>query len=248
MKYYIWQLKKLFSSVEFIFCFLTVFGCYVYVGESVVSYSRVFLSDFLMTMSENIMALIFPMIVSLPVAMNYVAESKSGNQNILFSKLSVRRYILCKLMNAILLGGVINSLPAVLYLLRIILAKGIAGGDALESAWQISLYPALYENQPSAYAMISIAALFICGAVFSTIGLGVAAICDKIYLAVLVPEIYYIGSALAFWGKLKPLDATTLYVLNNNPDPNLMISAVYAAALFCIGLLLFIVGVCKNVE
>lgn len=248
MSSYLWQFKKIITSVEFLFVFSSILICYIFVGESVVKYSRVFLSDFLMTMSENVVALIFPILVCLPVAISYVNEYKSGNVKLLLTKLSTKNYIFQRLLTTFTTGGILTSVPAILYLLRIILSKGIASDSFLESAWQISLYPELYENAPILYAFMSISALFICGAVFSTLGLGIAAIFHKKYLAILIPEIYYIGSALVFWGKFKPLDATTLYVLNNNPQPNLLLSGLYAIGIFLIGATMFAIGVQRNVE
>lgn len=41
---------------------------------------------------------------------------------------------------------------------------------------------------------------------------------------------------------------TTLYVLNNNPQPNLLLSGLYAIGIFLIGATMFAIGVQRNVE
>ncbi len=246
MRYFGWQLRKEVFATETIFVFLAFMICYFFTGISEVSFHNVFLSDFLRITCENVLALIFPMLVCLPLAVKYVTEWQSGYLYLMLSKMSIKRYVLTKLLTNALIGGLLVSIPAAICLIMLVIDKGLSVGSYMESSWQINLFPMLYETHPVGYACMMLLAFFLCGAVFATLGLGIGAILKKRYLAILLPLAYYIGTAVAFPGG--PLNATNMYTLGHLFSNELIFCLIHEMILFIVGATLFIMGVQRNVE
>lgn len=250
MGYFKWKLKKAVLSVESVFVFTVVLCCYIFAGMSVINFDGDFLSDFIGIASNSLPALIFPMVVCIPVALNYVTEYESGCLNLLLSKMPLWRYIAIKLFTNAVVSGLVLSLPAVIYLLRILIKKGFAVDSYIESSWPIVLYPHLYETHPFVYVSIIIGFIFLCGMVFATLGLGIAAVMKKKYLVILIPQAYYVGAAAIVQNMnlCRYLDPMTLYVLNSPVPLKLSIRLLYALVIFIVGAVMFVLGVRKNVE
>ena len=246
MRYFGWQLKKEILSIETVFVFAAIMICYFLFGWEEVSFNNVFLSDFLRVTCENVLTLIFPMLVCLPLAVKHVTECESGYLFLMLNKMSVKRYVLIKLMTNALIGGLLVSIPAAICLILLIADKGVSVGSYMESAWQINLFPMLYETHPIGYACIMLLAFFLCGAVFATLGLGIAATLKKRYLVILLPLAYYISSAIVFPGG--PLNATNMYTLGHLFSFELIFCLIHEMILFSVGATLFIMGVQRNVE
>lgn len=245
--YFYEQLRKGFLCRETAFVLLISIGSYFFFGESQM-YNDNFLSDFTFLMGGNILIVIFPILLCLPMAMKAVTEFESGYFDLVVMRTSIKKYTLTKLVCNGMVGGGLLALPAFVYLIRLIAAKGIEQYPAAKAAAQINLFPRLFETHPAAYAAMVLMGLFLCGAVFATLSLGVAAITKKKYLTLIIPICYYIGSAIVFPNRIKCLDATTLYNLNGQNNPNLLISLLYALAILSVGSTMFVRGVRKNVE
>ncbi|MEG0806653.1 MAG: hypothetical protein RSI06_09625 [Lachnospiraceae bacterium] len=241
------QLKKGFFSVEFAFVVLITIITLGIPGEEAIVYDDDFLTIFISIQGNSIIALIFPMLVCLPLAIKYVSEYNSGYFSLIAMKMSVRKYTWVKLVCNGIVGGTAIAFPTMLYIIRLIYAKGFNVGLAKEATWPISILPQVYEESPLLYGIILIVGVFITGATFATIGLGIAATFKKSYLVLLIPLAYYILSAIVFAGNLRYFDATSLYVLNSHFNNNLLLSFVYAMMLFAIGTTMFVQGVKKNV-
>lgn len=246
--YFYEQLRKGLLCKESTFILIISIGSYFFFGESQLFDSDNFLSDFTYVQGDNILVILFPILLCLPMAMKIVSEFESGYFGLIVMRTSIKKYTLTKLVCNGIVGGALMTLPALVYLIRLIALKGIETYPAIEAAAQINLFPRLFETHPVAYAIMVLVGLFLCGVVFATLSLGVAAITKKKYLTLVIPICYYIGSAIVFPSRIKCLDATTLYDLNGQNYPNLLISLLYAFAIFSVGSIMFIKGVGRNVE
>ncbi len=250
MRYFNWQLKKTLFSAESILAFTFTLCCYIFSGMFIIGFDNDFMSDFVRIVSNSLPVLIFPMLACVPVAVSYITEYKSGYLNLVLCKVPLKRYIAGKLLTNAFVGGLVISLPAILYLFRILAKKGSAVGPHEQASWSIEFYPDLYENFPLLYSGILIGCIFLCGASFATLGLGIGAILKKKYLVVLVPEVYYVGVAALVQNMnlCRYLDPMTLYVLNSPVPLRLSIRLFYVITILAVGVVLFILGVRKNVE
>lgn len=246
MRYFGWQLKKEIFSIESIFVFTAIMLWYFFFGIGGISQDGVFLSDFLRVTYDNVLALIFPMLVCLPLAVRHVTECESGYLFLMLNKMSVKRYAVTKLVTNALIGGLLITAPAAICLIFLIADKGWSAGPYMEASWQIELFPRLYETHPIGYACMMLLAFFLCGVVFATLGLGIAATLKKRYLTILLPLAYYICTAIVFHGG--PLNATNMYTLPHLSGPDLIFCFAHEMVLFTIGATLFIMGVQRNVE
>lgn len=246
--YFYEQLRKGFFCKESIFILIISIGSYFFFGESQLFDDDNFLSDFTYVQGGNILTITFPILLCLPMAMRIVSEFESGYFDLVVMRSSIKKYTLTKVVCNGIVGGALLVLPAFVYLIRLIALKGIETYPAIEAAAQINLFPRLFETHPVAYAIMVLVGMFLCGAVFATLSLGIAAITKKKYLTLLIPICYYIGSAIVFPGRIKNLDATTLYDLNGQNYPNLLISLLYALSIFAVGFIMFVKGVRQNVE
>lgn len=248
--YTIYQLKKTIFSMEAAFAFAVALGCYIFFGEFYIQFDHDFLDTFTRVQDDGLLLVIFPMLVSLPAAVKAVPEFESGYFRLAIPKAAFRQYAVTRLAVNGLTGGALLTAPAALYLLRIIAAKGIQAEayDLERNMIDIRLCQGLYDSYPMAYALLLLGGIFLCGAAFATLALGVGALTQKKYLALLLPQIYYVGTAIAFPKHVKALDATTLYVVNSNVHASLLVVLLYDLLLTAAGAFLFVKGVKKNVS
>lgn len=245
---FLYQLKRIVISAEAAFALLIAIGCYLFFGEIYLQFDHDFLDTFIRVQNDGLLIVIFPMLVSLPAAVKSVAEFESGYFRLALPKTTFRKYTITKLLTNALTGGALLVLPAAAYLLRIIFVKGAqAEAYSLErNLIDIHFCLELYNSHPMLYTLLILACIFFCGMAFATLALGIGAMTQKKYLALLLPQVYYIGTAVVFPKYVRALDATTLYVVNSNSHASLPVILLYDVLLIAAGAALFVKGVKKN--
>lgn len=246
--YTIYQLKRTIFSVEAAFAFAAAVGCYVFFGEFHLQFDHDFLDTFTGVQNDGLLIIIFPMLVSLPAAVRSVSEFESGYFRLTLPKSAFRNYIITKMAVNGLAGGALLAVPAALYLCRIIITKGTQAEDYVleRNLIDINFCLELYNSHPMLYVLLILACIFLCGMAFATLALGIGALTQKKYLALLLPQVYYIGTAIVFPKYVKALDATTLYVVNSNNHASLPVILLYDLLLIAAGAVLLVKGVKKH--
>jgi len=237
--------KMLFSLVISFICLIV--GSY----ESLFLYSNTDFADTyfnaICTGTSCIFALLYPLLACVPYADIYSEEYKTGYTNYVFMKVSKKRYILSKVLSCGIGGGVAVSLPTVVFLIISVIKNGTSIVDSTIVTY-ITHGQDFFINSPILYCVLYSVNSFICGFIFSVLGLVVSTYTQNKYLIMLIPFAFFIFSAMFFANSFIDLNPITLLDINSYEETNIVFNAIYKIAVLMISYCLFYRRVAVNEE
>lgn len=246
------ELKRAFLSkstlLSFILAIICIFsGCWQYL--SFIDSDNNFLNAFMAAHSSgtmSIISLVFPIIVSLPFAASYVIDLKSGFAHYIHIRIGRVKYCFIRLfVNGIVSGAILSVSFLILFFTLLIIYGPNIKGDFLH---ETVIFKGIHDNFPITYISILILNTFICGVVFSTLGLGISTFIKNKYLAVVIPFLCYLFSGTILVQVNKFLHLGILFDWDYYNDLHLSIVLISYIVTFLIGIGLFLFGALKRGE
>jgi len=191
----------------------------------------------------SLIALLFPLICSLPYSTSHITECESGYINYIFTKTERKLYIKTKLIVNGLVGGFVISIPCFIIFIIIIMFKGL--NLSVDSGSVINFYKDFYLSYPILYVLFLILNSFICGFIFANLGLGISAFIKNKYIVAVLPFCYYIFSAIVLSNFSIYFNAVTLFDIHQYAEQSRIGIYIYDFILLIIGVMLFSLGVQK---
>ncbi|KOY80529.1 hypothetical protein I6G82_08805 [Lysinibacillus macroides] len=192
--------------------------------------------------TANFLIVVFPIISCLPFAASYVSDCKTGLNKYIYIRMSKTSYRLIRLLVNGLVGGFvlfIGPFISLLFLLGIKVFTHIP--MAKEQMETFEYFKSLGIHSPIIAILIILIVLFFCGFTFATFALGISTFIQNIYLAVLLPFIYYIFSATVLINIHTYLNAVVLYDVNHF-GVNFAQRCLYGIILCMVGIITFFIG------
>ena len=169
MHWEIEEIRRAILSKKMTIGLLIGFISMLYGGKYIIDSPNInFIDTFIFAQTDNttaIIGLIFPILAVLPVGTSYRDEKSCGYYALLRSKMKRGRYLRIKLIVSALSGSVVIALPNLLFLILVIIVKGIKING--ESNVAISFCTNIYFSSPLLYACLLIINVAICGAILS---------------------------------------------------------------------------------
>lgn len=240
-----YELKRKLLYASTILSILIAFFAAIYGSEDYFEYGY---GDFIdvfnfsiISGTSSVLALFAPILVCLPMAQSFIEEEKSGYSFICISKMGYKKYFKKRIgMNAVIVGLTL-AIPSFMFLILTFCFKGI--GKSKHPAFDVIFAKEIYEFSGILYVMLMIINLFIFGAVFATLGLGIASICKNAFLGSILPFIYMLFSMIFLNEWNVNLNANRLFSLNECIEGyNISIWFIYYFILIMIGIGLYIKG------
>ncbi|MCI4252652.1 hypothetical protein MRP26_27460 [Bacillus sp. CCB-MMP212] len=246
------ELKRAFLSkstlLSFILAILCIFaGCWQYLYF--IDPDNNFLNALLAAHSSgtmSIISLVFPIIVSLPFAASYVIDLQSGVAHYIHIRIGRVKYCFIRLfVNGIVSGAVLSvSFLILFFTLLIVYGPNVNGVFSHETV----IFKEIHDKSPIVYTAILILNTFICGIVFSTLGLGISTFIKNKYLAVLTPFLCYLFSGTILVQVNKFFHLGILFDWDYYNDLQLSTVLISYIIIFLIGIGLFLFGALKKGE
>ncbi|MGE7625465.1 hypothetical protein ACQKMD_21445 [Viridibacillus sp. NPDC096237] len=146
--------------------------------------------------TSNFLIIAFPILACIPFATSYKTDSLSGFNRYVYIRKNKINYMIIKLCVNSLVGGFVVFIGPFIAIIYLLINKMIFGSPMIKEQLEtISYFKSVGVNSPILMLLIILGILFLCGLIFSTFGLGVSAIMNNKYVAILVPFIYFIISA-----------------------------------------------------
>jgi ABC-type transport system involved in multi-copper enzyme maturation permease subunit len=245
------EIKKSIGNSKMLIAILASFMCLLIGGfEAIflygndVDYSYTFFFGY-SSGTSSIMILIFPIFVCLPYANSYLEENKTGYILYKFVKISKSKYIFSKIVATALSGGLTMFIPTLAYLFLCIILKGshlVDGGFS-----DITHGLGFFQNYPMLYCFLYVINSFICGVLFSLLGLSISTFIKNVYLSTLMPFALYIFCNIIFSNGITiNLNPTLLYDINMFEESTFTFNSMYKFAFLFITIFIFTIGVYKN--
>lgn len=144
------------------------------------------------------LALLFPLISSIPYATSYIEDCSSGFNKYIYTRMNKSKYLGIRIgMNA-LVGGFTLAIGPILAMLFLSVIKLFTNATMLKTEEQIETVEYFYSqgiHSPLIMMFIIIAIIFVCGAVIATFTLGLSTILKNKYYTVLSSFIILLVSA-----------------------------------------------------
>lgn len=159
-----------------------------------ISVLYIFLSGYNMG-NLNFLALLFPIVASLPFAGSYLEDMKSGFANYLHLRIKPKWYHIIRLFVNGVAGGFALFVGPFIGFVIVAIAKPIfAVPMLLEKIETVQYLQESGINSPWLMILVILVMLFICGFIFATMSLGISTLIHNIYLSLLAPFIVLIFS------------------------------------------------------
>lgn len=250
-KKFVYEIKRKLLYPLTIFTIIITFFAAIYGSEDYLKYGYGDYIDVfnfsIISGTSSVIALFAPILVCLPMAQSYIEEEKSGYSFICISKMGYKNYFKKRIGINAVIGGLTLTIPSAMFMILCFCIKGIQKSQ--HPAFDVVFGKEIYEFSGVLYVILMIINLFIFGAVFSTLGLGIASICRNAFLGSVLPFVYMIFSMI-FLNELNvKLNANRLFSLNESIEGyNITVWLLYYIILFIIGIILYIKGVMKSVS
>lgn len=142
----------------------------------------------------SLLAVFFPIVAMIPYVLSYRKERDSGYLKLMVLKESRKEYNRAKLLSVACSGFLSLFLTCFLWLLvSYFVLRTNTNGQLLY--FDEFFAEKLYETQPFIYGMMYVCNAGVQGAVFAVLGLGLSAVLDNRYLAIILPFGYCIFTA-----------------------------------------------------
>ncbi|MGN2337709.1 hypothetical protein ACTFIN_06240 [Clostridium cagae] len=195
--------------------------------------------DMFINIRVSYLALVIPIIASLPFSASYIMDIETGYLKFIYSRMSKRKYLVVRTLTNSLISGIVILISSVFIFIVLFFIFGInynSKFNEVSSVW-ISLY--FYDKVY--YFLFLLIMSFIFNVAFSTLSLGLSPYLKNKYLTILSSFIYYVISATIFISlHLYKFNAVLLFHLEYLTIGQILL---YDFALITIGTILFYIGV-----
>ncbi|MGL6031828.1 MAG: hypothetical protein ACRC0Q_06600 [Kurthia gibsonii] len=204
------KMMYLFSIILF---FSGMFQYIQWLPSQSVSITYTFLAGY-NSSTLSYLALLFPLISSIPYATSYIEDCESGFNKLIYMRMNKNRYLHIRVIINALVGGftlVIGPICAFLFLL---IMKFTTNATLLKKNEQMETVQYFYNQgifSPILMIMIIISLIFICGVVISTFTLGLSTIIQNNYFTALSSFILLLLSAIIFTKFSTKLSLVSIY-------------------------------------
>lgn len=189
----------------------------------------------------NILALLFPIIASLPFAGSYLEDMKTGFANYLHLRIKRKTYILIRLLVNGLAGGFALFVGPFIGFIIVAIAKPIFSLPMLKE--EIETVQTLQEigiNYPWLMIFAILIMLFLCGFIFATMSLGISTIIHNIYISLLAPFVVLIFSGTVLLSINPDFHLIRLYDISYVTDSFQQV--ILGGTVLAISILLYFIG------
>ena len=194
--------------------------------------------------TASILAMLFPILVSIPYTSSYIIDMKSGYLKYILTRTKITNYIIIRIIINGLVGGFVLFISLSIAFIMFVLLKGTNSSEIYS---QTIIFKDVLNTNPYLYVLLILLNSFVCGFVFATFGLGFSTLLKNTYLTILFPFLFYIlsGTLLVRFNPL--FHAAVTYVLDYGGS-SITTVIVYDLIMLLIGITTFVLGVSKNVE
>lgn len=224
--------------IALLLVFIGMFQYIRWIPSGDVSILYVFLSGY-NSGTASFLAVLFPLIVSIPFATSYIEDCKSGFNKYIYLRINKNRYLFIRLLINGLVGGFVLCIAPIISMIFLLVIKLITNATMLkEEIETVTYFNNLGVNSPISMMVIICGMLFCCGFIVATFALGLSTIVQNIYLTILVPFILLIVSAVVFSNISEKLNLIGLYDINHF-GMTFTERFIYGGILLLIGVILF---------
>lgn len=233
--------KKMGLSLALVLVCLFVGGAEVLFNNSEgIDFSYVFLFS-LSCGTSSVLALIYPVLACIPYSDIYSIEKSSGY--LLYKRLKKEksRYILSKWISCGVSGGLVISVPVALYFIICLLSKGtnLVDGGMQYVTHNISFY----QHSPVLYCFGYVGNAFLCGMIFSIMGLAISVFIKNKYLIIFLPLVIYIVLNILLSNMMINLNPILWWDINLINESNSVFVMVVKFSMLLIESIIFAIGV-----
>ena len=147
------------------------------------------------------LALLFPLIASIPYATSYIEDCTSGFNKYIYTRMNKMKYLHIRVIINALVGGFALSIGPILAMLFLLAIKLFTNASMLKAEEQLETITYFYSqgiDSPLLMMLVIIAIIFVCGAAIATFTLGLSTILQNHYFTALSSFIVLIVSATLF--------------------------------------------------
>lgn len=147
------------------------------------------------------LALLFPLIASIPYATSYIEDCTSGFNKYIYTRMNKMKYLHIRVIINALVGGFALSIGPILAMLFLLVIKLFTSASMLKTVEQIETVTYFYSqgiDSPLLMMLVIIGIIFVCGAVIATFTLGLSTILQNHYFTALSSFIILLVSATLF--------------------------------------------------
>lgn len=189
------------------------------------------------------LALLFPLIVSIPFATSFISDCQCGLFKYLSFRLKRRHYYRIKFIINALVGGFVLVIGPLVGLIILLLFKVIYHIPWIQegTTQTVKIFNDMGIYSPMVMIVIIFLNLFVCGIIFSTFSLGISIILQNKYLTVVFPFLFLLFSGTVLNSINPNLYMVNIYNLvgiSSNPVMCCLVSGGY----FLFGGILFFMG------
>lgn len=197
--------------------------------------------------TSSFLVIAFPILSCIPFAMSYKTDNLSGFTRYVYLRANKNHYKAIKLFVNGIVGGFVIFIGPFLGFIYLLINKILFGNPMMkEQSETVKYFQNIGINSATLMIISILAILFFCGFVFSTFGLGVSAIMENKYVAILVPFIYLIISATILL-KVNPyLNVVALYDVDYGMSFTQRV--LYGGIIITFSIILFFVGGTEKFE
>lgn len=146
--------------------------------------------------TSSFLVIAFPILACIPFATSYKTDNLSGFVKYIYIRNNRINYKIIKLCINGFIGGFVVFIGPFVGFVYLIVNKMIFNTPMVKEQLEtVDYFNSVGVDSPLSMIILIMVILFICGFIFSTFGLGVSAIMNNKYVAVLVPFVYFIVSA-----------------------------------------------------
>lgn len=196
-------------------------------------------TDMFINIRVSYLALIAPLIASLPFSISYIEDIETGYLKFIYLRISKKKYLLVRILTNALVSGIVIFISSIIIFIMLLIIFGINYNSEFNNvtgiAKEIYFYNKLY------YFLFILIMSFIFNIAFSTLSLGLSPYLKNKYLTVLSSFGYYVISATIFITlHLYKFNAVLLFHLDTL---NIKQVLLYDFLITLVGSILFLIGV-----
>lgn len=203
---------------------------------------------FLYTLASGLaswLGLLFPMVAALPYAATYVREYKTGYLKCKLMRMGKFNYFCGKLLATFFYGGFALAVPVGIYALQIGLSHKTTAPLGGENGQTFVSYMIDFaKKNPGGYMALSVAIVFVCGAVFSVFAMGISAWVKNEFLTIILP--FALCILVAIVSPFASFNFLLLFCPSEYSFVQTWQLIAMAGGLLIAGILLFVFGVIRN--
>lgn len=243
--YFLKDMKRAFISwkmicsvvASIVATFIAIFTLFLWVRTNDVSLLYIFFSSYNYGTTTFLMIL-FPLISCLPFATSLLEDSKNGIQSLIRYRISKAKYFSIRFIVNAIAGAVTVVVGPVLLVITLMIIHFTYSTNWLmdEPISSILFFNKLGLTSP--YSMISVVllTLFICGALFATIGLVCSLVIKNTYIAWIFPFVLFVFSGTVLNAISEKFYLLRIYDFSySNSSVTSTILLILALFIICIG-------------